>query len=451
MNNVANNKIKLTNLLNDKVVTICFVLSLLYFISGYFNILEIAVAISVSVCFVVLPINASFCIFLFMHNFTISNIANNVGFTIIFISFVVITLIKYIIGAINGKYNVYPKIIAILSLILILSLSFSIAKPLYGGAFIYILYFPLAYLCLALKDEFNIKQGVNFMLFGLILSCCLSLIGNLLPQYSYAMGVERFQAFSFHTNYLYMRALFIIAYYMYMVLTYQTSFKNFSFIYIFCAFVTLSTLSKTGMFLLVLFSLIFIIVYLKQDFKSRYKILIWILIGMLVFIAICNQWIIELLDRFIDAFKSGNFWNSLLTDRDSIWKDYLANTFNSPVNALFGNGLLTEQPFIINQQTRRASHNLYIFLLYRFGIVGCCLIACAVYLIIKQLINESINSPTQNTILTHKPSLLSSLPLIWYLLESFCDNTFYSFNIMYLVLAILIMFSLKPYNNKKKK
>ena len=139
-------KEKFVNFFKNRVVIICLIATLLYVISGYLNHIEIILAAAVSVTFIFLSLQESLCLFLFMHNFTISNIANNLCFTIIFISFAVVLLVKYIIGLIKKKYAFHPVIVGLLSFILVFSLLISIPNGVNSGALLYIVYFPLIYL-----------------------------------------------------------------------------------------------------------------------------------------------------------------------------------------------------------------------------------------------------------------------------------------------------------------
>ena len=129
----------------------------------------------------------------------------------------------------------------------------------------------------------------------------------------------------------------------------------------------------------------------------------------------------------MSSFKSNDFWRSLLTGRDEIWMCYLKEIFKNPFNFLFGHGLLAEEVYIPSQLQPRASHNLYIFLLYRFGFVGCVAMGLIIYYAFKKY--------AQN-----KPKFISYLPLIFLLIESLFDNTFKCYHFTYFAFAVMIMF-----------
>lgn len=410
----------------NKLVLICLALSLVYFISGYLFYLEFVVSAIAIIAFIILPIQASFCILFFLHNFLTSGIAWDIGFTVTLVGFTIITLIKYIIGLKQKKYQLDLKVIICFSIAFLISLFASINQSLYNGAFLYLVYLPLIYLMFAMRKDLNIIQIVNYMLFGFLLSNCLALIGQILPSYGYYYGYTRYQAFTDNPNYLGMRAVFLAIFYFVLYFKKQCSLLNAILIYLFSAIVVFATQSKTSIILLALFTIIFIVLYIKQDFKTHIKhILVFLLVGIILCLA-CSKLIIQIVDRFIP--DKSNLINSLLTGRDEIWLLYLQECVKNPITMLFGNGLLSQEVYIPSQKIVRTSHNLYLFLFYRFGIIGCIALGIGFYFMIKEL--------TKN-----KTTFLSSLPLLWYLIVSFVDNTFLCFNITFLPLALLFMFN----------
>ena len=428
-------KIYLTATFTNKIVLICLALSLIYFISGYFNNLELVVSATAIVCFAIMNIQASFCVLFFLHNFLTSGINWDVGFTVTLVGFTVITLIKYIIGVKQKKYNANLKVIICFVVALIIGLLASINQPLYNGAFLYLVYLPLIYLMFSMRKDLNLIQIVNYMLFGFILSNCLALIGQILPNYGYYYGYTRYQAFTDNPNYLGMRAVFLAIFYFVLYFQNKSSLINAILVYLFSAVVVFATQSKTSLILLALFTLIFVVMYLKKDFKKNLKyVLIFLIIGI-VLCFICSKLLIQIIDRFVP--DKNNILSSLLTGRDEIWLLYWSECVKNPITILFGNGLLSQEVFIPSQNIVRTSHNLYLFLFYRFGLIGCIALGVSFYFIIKEL-NKN------------KSSFTKSLPLVWFLVLSFVDNTFLCFNITFLPLALLFMFEMTNQNDTKK-
>jgi len=427
---------------SKNIFLICFGLAFLYFISGYLHILEITTSIIAIISFVFLPLQASCCIFFFMHNFLTSQIAWDLGYTITFIGFVLITMCRYIKGIKKNKYTYNIKIIISFSVALFISLFASIGNKIYGGALIYLIYLPLIYIMFLMRNEINLRQVIDYMLFGFVLSNVLALIGQILPNYGYYYGLSRYQALTDNPNYLSMRATFLFTYYFSLYFKKEISLFKALLIYAFCVLVTFATQSKTGIILLALFSLIFVVLYIKQDFKKNFKYLIIFIIAALIVILLCHKLILQVLQRFIP--EDSNIISSLLTGRDEIWLMYWNECVKNPITILFGNGLISQEVYIPSQDITRTSHNLYLFLFYRFGLIGCIALGIGFFFMCKELSKN-------------KPTFVSSLPLIWYLILSLVDNTFLSFNITFLPLALLYMFNNKnedtklPSNNNLQK
>lgn len=425
--------LKMKKTFNDavegKTVLICALLSIIYLISGYFKWLEILVSVCALTFMCILPLQKSFCVFMFLHCFTMSNIGYDSCFMVTLIGYTLILLVKYIIGLKKGIYKQHNKVMNVILIFLTISTALSLFKSIYPGAWLYYVYFTIIYLFVAMKKEFDIKQGMNYMFGGLLTSCGLALFGLILPlfQYKIMYGGNRFSAYINNPNYLYMRALFVLSYYMFRYAGNKISHLKFGLIYVLCAIIALSTLSKTSIVMLGLITFIFIIFYLKQDFKVRIKF-VGVFIGLILIIGlICFKFVQSLLDRFIEAFKGENFMNSLLTGRDEIWSLYLDAILKNPFTLLFGNGLLTKQVFVANQYGPTETHSFYLFLLYRFGILGTLAFGFVVFTIIRELKYK-------------KPKLIATLPLIFILIESLFDNTFKCYNFTYFIFAIMILF-----------
>ena len=424
----SNLKTQITNLKTNQTVLVCAFLTLIYLISGYCKWIEIAVSVCALVFMSILPLQKAFCIFMFLHSFTLSNIGYDSCYMVTQIGFCLILLVKYILGVKKGDYKFYKKIALTIGWFIAISVTISLFKPFYRGAWMYFIYFALIYLFFAMRKEFKISQGMNFMFGGLITSCAAAAVSIFFPYFQYqVINGSRFLAFFNCTNYLYMRAMFVLAYYMYRNLNKNMSHFKFAIIYALCAIITLTTLSKTGIAMLALFTLIYLVLFLKQNFKKRIKFVAILLVFVAILCLICHKLILSVWDRFAKSFESNDFWGSLLTGRDLIWELYSKAIFKNPFTALFGHGMLHEQIFIASIFGPTETHNFYLFLLYRFGIVGTIFLGYIVYLFIKELGYA-------------KPKLIAWLPLIFILLESFCDNTHRCYNFTYFIFAVMILF-----------
>ena len=412
----------------NQTLLVCALLSIIYLISGYWKWLEILVSVCALVFLAILPLQNAFCVFMFLHSFTLSNIGFDSCFMVTLIGFCIILLVKYWIGVKKGYYQFHKKLVLLLSYFLIISCALSLLHDFYRGAWLYLTYIPFFYFMFAMKDEFKISQGMNYMFGGLITSVSLAIATLILPHFQYNPFIDgRFTAFINHPNYLYMRALFIMSYFMYLFLNKTISNIKFIASYLVCAIITLATLSKTGIGMLLVLTVIFVVLFLKQDFRKNIRIVSLFLIFFALLCLVGFKFILLIVDRFLDSVSGNDFWNSLLTGRDEIWLCYLKEIFKNPFNFLFGHGLLAEEVFIPSQLEPRASHNLYIFLLYRFGLVGCVVMGMLIYYAFK-------------THATKKPNFISYLPLIFLLIESLFDNTFKCYHFTYFAFAVMIMF-----------
>lgn len=221
--------------------------------------------------------------------------------------------------------------------------------------------------------------------------------------------------------------MFMLTFYMYLFLKKDLSNIKFGLIYLICAVITVATLSKSGIITLLIMSIILLTVFLKQDFKKNIKTVLIFLACLLTLCLIFYKQVWSLIYRFVESFESENFLKTLLTGRDEIWGTYLNAIFSTPWTALFGHGLITQELYVAEQMALRAPHNLYIFLLFRFGIVGCIFLGILIYNGIKSAAKD-------------KPSFIAYLPIIYLLIESMFDSTFKCYNFTLFAFAFMILF-----------
>ena len=423
-------KNKFKTLITNKLVLICLCYALIYFLSGFNKWIQIINCILALVCFIVLTPQEAFCLFLFSHCFTLSNIIYSFTFCAVLVEFVLIMYVRYINGVNQRKYKVHKPLATIFTIIVIAS---SIISPFFGicsHAIFYIIYLPLFYLFITMRKEFNIRQAFSYLLYGLILSVVLAGFSLLFNKH-YEMSVilqNRFRAYASNPNYLYTPAIFLAIYYMYLYLKIDLGHIKFYTIYTVCALIILSTSSKTGLFFLALFTLIFMILYLSADFKKRFKYALILLAIVLIVGIVLWQQILTTINRLFNT--NDNLLTSILTNRDQIWLVYLQQWCENPFTFFFGRGIFSAEPFVPIEGARVASHNLYVFSLYRFGVIGTAAFAYCIYLVIKHHKD-------------YKFSFIAFMPMLWYILQGMCDNVFRPFNIMYIVLCFMVMFESK--------
>lgn len=417
------------NLKHNSLFWICFSLTFLYLSSGYCKWIEISYCLASVIILAILPLQKSLCLYTFLHCFTLSNIGYNSCFIVTFACYSVILLIKYCVGLKKGKFKFHKKIVITLSCFLLVSTVISLFRPLYGGSWMYPAYAVIFYCIFAMRSEFKISEIMNYMFGGILTSCSLAFVCMFLPNYQYNVwfGDSRFTAFINNPNYLNMRVLFALSYYIYRYLNNKLSTFSFAVIFIFCAGISILSQSKAGIVCLAILTILFIVLFLKKDFKKNIKTLGIFAIIFAIFVAIGFKAIAEVVERITSSFESDNMLSLFLTGRDEIWGLYLNAIFKNPFNALFGHGILAQQVFVANQFGPTETHSFYIFLLYRFGIVGTAVLGYIVHLFIKELNYE-------------KPKFINFLPLIYILIISLIDNTMKYNNIFYFLFAIMILF-----------
>ena len=106
-----NFKSHLDALKHNKTVLMCLFLTVLYIISGYWKWLEIGVSVCAIAFMAIIPLQNAFCIFMYMHCFTLSNIEYESCFALTLIGFCLILLVKFMIGVAKGKYEYHSKLI----------------------------------------------------------------------------------------------------------------------------------------------------------------------------------------------------------------------------------------------------------------------------------------------------------------------------------------------------
>lgn len=420
-------KQKIKNFFTNKTIICCLVLTLVYLASGYNKWIEIAVPTLAFFAFLFLPVQEGFCLFVYLHCFGLSNLGWYSCLLGTVICYAVAMIVKYLVGLKRRKYKFYKAIFFVMLGFTAVSLFVSIFhRPLYTGALAYLAYLPLFYVIFAMRKEFNIHRAIKYLFVGLIASSLLSLAFAQLPHYQYdPIPSNRFRAFTNCTNYFYMRVFVVLTYFMFLTLTNKLGGFKFSLIYIVCATMILSTVSKTAICLLALFSLIFVVIYTAQNFKKRIKFVAVFAVVLLVVASLSYHAILNVIERF-ELVKDGDILNKLTTGRTRIWAEYLGAWLKNPATFLFGNGMLGAKRYIGNSSYQADTHSFLVMLLYRFGVVGILALGVVVFLMIKEL--------------NCRPKFAASLPLIWFIIESLADNTFQVNNIFMLILVCQILF-----------
>ena len=224
-----------------------------------------------------------------------------------------------------------------------------------------------------LRKEFKLDKVFKYTCYLLIVLCCLSFMTLLMNTkaaifYIDAKGVYRFRGFTSHENAL---AIFSSIYMAFYLLLYsKEKIGAIEFYLIELILLLFGILTKSKMFLILLVTLL--ICYFIKLFKNKWKNALIQLAALIIFVgAFClifPQKITELLHRFTDYFSESGFLNMITTGRVDIWMHYLQLWVATPVTIIFGIGG-SYQDATINY-----SHNQYIEILSKYGVLGFVLI-----------------------------------------------------------------------------
>lgn len=249
-----------------------------------------------------------------------------------------------------------------------------------------------SYFAVIYYKEINLHKAFKTLILAIFVSIVLGALGFFTgwvkSVYYYDDIVHRLRLFTLNVNHLAMFCAFSIAYLLSLVISKDFG-GDFKFLkdkhfWFRCGYIVvllavgMLTMSKAFLLvvaLMVLYVLLFVI--LKYKLKS-----LWFVLAMAGALGVCcliaKDYISSILTRFV-AYDS---WNGLLskmtTGRSEIWAMYLNEFASSALNVLFGVGLLTADLF------SKGPHNVFVYLIYRLGVVGVVALSVLIYLYIKQ-------------------------------------------------------------------
>lgn len=138
--------------------------------------------------------------------------------------------------------------------------------------------------------------------------------------------------------------------------------------------VGLSTISKMYIITLVITSIIYFLLNIKNIKRMSIKKTVMTVAIILLIMTISKEYILPVFETRIEKIETVE---DLTTGRSEIWKKYIEYISNNIKVVLIGEGIGV--PYLNNQ----ASHNTYILLIYRLGIIGTGIFILLVCSIIK--------------------------------------------------------------------
>lgn len=382
------------------------------------------------------------------------------GFLFVFIGVtvyaIILLIIKYIIDVCKKKEKIYVLPLSITGgIVVVFSLIFYKVND-YSAlqGLLIIAIFLFAYLMFVYRKKINIEQIFDYLIYGIIVSSLLGAVLYVLPHTSmfsfkdWGYGLtackeriihkdgnyDRLINLSFHENHLYVFCIMAICYIVYKFLNREKKSTREIVLYlagfVFATANGILTMSKGFLLLFILVMLFAIIAAVVIYKKKSLKFVLPLLAVGIVCIVIFREKLWSIFSRFFlnDNSYSGNMLEKLTTGRWGIWKQFLAETFSTPFKAIFGVGLFTIDVVDIGP------HNLYIAILYRFGIIGIVALAVLIWAYIRSL-DSKIHC-----------NIVSLLPLITFLILSLQEACLDE-RLFFLFFALMLAFKSK---NKEK-
>ena len=336
---------------------LCNVWFPMWLISGSFLLLFMCVC----------SIKEIFCVMMYLELYTglYGQYAIGVGAGLLVI------IVRYIIDVVKKKKPVkkVPLILTVILIVMssIINYSFN-TDGLYSGLNFIFMFFLIYFVYIYHKD-IDIASCFNYLLIGMLVTSALTGISLLFEEFgvtiSYYDGYHsRLALFTLHFNFLSMLCLFELAYTIYSL--FHKKRPLWVDLLAIATSVTLGFFTLSKAFILML---IFFIFYSIVSLIIKYKLksIIYIF-GVIIFIGIIylifDDYVYDIYQRFFLHFTEGTIITQITTGRSAIWYNYVEEIFSSPVKALFGVGIFSVD------MTVAGPHNVYIYLLYRLGIVG---------------------------------------------------------------------------------
>lgn len=416
----------------NRIYFVIALISLFLFLSGFwypFYIFAVSIAIifylTSKPCDIVCLMMFSELFSVVQHYFMIGQIAGLVSL-----------LIRFIVDVVKKrkKVAVLPLALTVFILVLYSCIHYQMSESgtLQGLNIICVLLG--LYLVFVMNKDIDVNRAIDFIALGIALSGLLSAITLAIPNYAFDVApfdgtYDRVRLFTYHTNYLSMLCLFLIAFTINKLCNKKGKLVLNLLEIVLALVVGILTLSKAFIIVCVGFVGYVVILLIIKYKKKSFRIIIPIIICLGVLCLIFNEFVADLLSRFFAYNKGNSLINQITTGRSAIWQAYIDDIRSSLAKMLFGVGLFSADIYEIGP------HNSYIFILHRFGFIGVILLGLLAYSYIKAM----------NTKFDIKFKKL--LPLFTFLVlsleEMIVSDRFFIF------LAFAIMVLLKSENQEK--
>lgn len=300
----------------------------------------------------------------------------------------VVMVVKYFIQVAKGEKQIYRRPIILSTIILIVWSCISYQKSFdgyaMGGMIVYVI--SMAYIIFVYHKEINISKCFTYSLAAFVVSFGLAILSRVFPNFNQELfhfdgTYYRLKLLTLHMNNLAIHMMFQIAFSIYSLFNRKRKLWIDIFAIIFALYVGLATKSKAFLLVMCVFVL-YVIICLIVKFKKKSIIYIGIMGAILALSIIFGWWYLKaIINRFYIYFKGTDILNILTTGRADIWELYFNDWKSSPSKIFFGIGIFSADPHYLG------THNVALFLLHRFGIVGIVLITGLIYYYFKEGLN----------------------------------------------------------------
>lgn len=342
-------------------------------------------------------------------------------------------LVKYLIKLLK-KEKILSYQVCVMNIVLILYGLINFNLDNIKTWFIHILMMALFFVVFIYFKEVKVKSIAKYYIYGLCAVIMVGFIFTLIPQLEskvwYIRESKRFLALCANPNQL--QVMCAIGISVVITLFFNKNLKIYESISLLLIFIVAGffTLSKSFIVCILINVLIAFILLLKKYQKQRKIICVVSIICVFAFVGLFYNKISAIFQRFTAGFDD-SLVDAIFTGRFSIWQQYLSAWAHNVGTIFFGCGVTAGE--IVSLGT----HNVYINLLYRFGIIGIVLIGVLTFIYIKNL-----------NIKIKRISLINILAFVMMLLLFFVENLLVMKYSLIFLLSVMILFSENKSNIK---
>lgn len=279
-----------------------------------------------------------------------------------------------------------------------------------------------------LLNEVSVKKATLILSLGLIVSTVLSLvsyycgISGAQPFITDTISKFRFSAYFDYVNALALYCSLCQTCLLTLFLTNKLDIRKWFYLPILITIIGLFTFSKSFISITaVTYAIAILLGFIKS--KNKHQFIKYGLVGVAIVTVIAlifHNYLEIVIKRFFLLNEYEGTLNIVTTGRFDIWKTYFKHLASSPLYILFGCGITADS---VGKYT---PHNLFVSILYRFGIVGILVLIGFALFIIKQI--------------GLKKNVSCYLPLFIVLINAFFEDVSSSlFTCLPLIIAILFV------------